>query len=337
MTDKPLVSIIVPVYGAEKYLYRCLDSILAQTFTSWDCILVDDGSKDRSGIICDEYAQKDSRFRVFHKENGGVSSARQYGMERALESDSIYSIHVDPDDWVEPTMLEELLEVAINDDADVVICDFWINSSEETGDRKYQNPRALSSDSVLRQLISGELHGFTWNKLYRSSCLKKHNVAFPQGINYSEDLWFNCELFLNQDVKVAYLQKPFYHYDYYSNSSGLSRKLRARSVKDYLSFIEFIHDELQEDEFKDELAILRFNAIRLAFRSDCSSSEFYSIFPERSKEFRKILSSSSDMPFGTKYGLLLALKGRLASGHLLLKVYERIYVPIARAFAKWRD
>jgi hypothetical protein len=141
---------------------------------------------------------------------------------------------------------------------------------------------------------------------------------------------------LNQNVKVAYLNKAFYHYDYYSNSSGLSRKLSARSVKDYLSFIEFIHDELQEDEFKDELAVLRFNAIRLAFRSDCSSSEFYSIYPERSKEFRKILSSS-DMPFGTKYGLLLALKGRLASGRLLLKVYERIYVPLARAYAKWRD
>ncbi len=328
------VSVIVPVYNAERYIERCVNSLFAQTFTDYELILVDDGSTDGSGKMCDDYAQSNPQVCVIHQTNQGVSAARQKGLDAA---NGQYVIFADPDDWVEPTMLEELLEVAINDDADVVICDFWINSSEETGDRKYQNPRALSSDSVLRQLISGELHGFTWNKLYRSSCLKKHNVAFPQGINYSEDLWFNCELFLNQDVKVAYLQKPFYHYDYYSNSSGLSRKLSSKSVKDYLSFIDFIHDELQESKFRDELAMLRFNAIRLAFRSDCSSSEFYSIFPERSKEFRKILSSSSDMPFGTKYGLLLALKGRLASGHLLLKVYERIYVPIARAFAKWRD
>ena len=327
------VSVIVPVYNAERYFERCVDSIFAQTFTDYELILVDDGSTDDSGKMCDDYAKSNPQVCVIHQTNQGVSAARQKGLDAASGQ---YVIFADPDDWVEPTMLEELFEVAINNDADVVLCDFWINNSEVTGDRKYQNPRALSSDSVLRQLILGELHGFTWNKLYRSSCLNKHNVAFPQGINYSEDLWFNCKLFLNHDVKVAYLQKPFYHYDYYSNSSGLSRKLTARSVKDYLSFVEFIHDELQEGEFKDELAVLRFNAIRLAFRSDCTSSEFYSIFPERFKEFRMILSSS-DMPFGTKYGLLLALKGRLASGRLLLKVYERIYVPLSRAYAKWRD
>ena len=327
------VSVIVPVYNAERYLERCVNSIFAQTFTDYELILVDDGSTDGSGKMCDDYAQSNPQVCVIHQANQGVSAARQKGLDAA---NGQYVIFADPDDWVEPTMLEELLKVAINNDADVVICDFWINSSEVTGDRKYQNPRALSSDSLLRQLISRELHGFTWNKLYRSSCLRKYHVTFPQGINYCEDLWFNCKLFLNQNVTVAYLKKAFYHYDYYSNSSGLSRKLSARSVKDYLSFIDFIHDELQEGEFKDELAMLRFNAIRLAFRSDCSSSEFYSIFPERSKEFRKILSSS-DLPFSMKYGLLLALKGRFASGRLLLKVYERIYVPIARAFAKWRD
>ena len=321
------VSVIVPVFNAVRYLERCVNSIFAQTFTDYELILVDDGSKDDSGKMCDDYARSNPQVHVFHQMNQGVSAARQAGLDAAAGE---YVIFADPDDWVEPTMLEELFEVAINNDADVVLCDFWINSSEETGDRKYQNPRALSSDSVLRQLISGELHGFTWNKLYRSSCLRKHHVAFPQGINYSEDLWFNCKLFLNQDVKVAYLKKPFYHYDYFSNSSGLSRKLTARSVKDYLFFVEFIHDELQEGAFKDELSVLRFNAIRLAFRSDCSSSEFYSIYPERFNEFRTILSSS-DMPFATKYGLLAALNGRLASGRFLLTAYERVYLPIATA------
>lgn len=330
------VSVIVPVYNAERYLERCVNSIFAQTFTDYELILVDDGSTDDSGKMCDDYAQSNPQVNVIHQTNQGVSAARQKGLDAA---NGQYVTFADPDDWVEPTMLEELLEVAINNDADVVVCDFKINSSELYGWYKCQNPQDLSSDSLLHQLISGKLHGFTWNKLYRSSCLRKYHITFPNGINYSEDLWFNCKLFLNQNVKVAYLNKAFYHYDYYSNSSGLSRKLSARSVKDYLSFIKFIHDELQEGEFKDELAVLRFNAIRLAFRSDCSSSEFYSIFPERSKEFRKILlsTSSSDMPFGTKYGLLLALHGRLASGRLLLKVYERIYVPIARAYAKWRN
>ena len=327
------VSVLVPVYNAQKYLERCVDSIFGQTFTDYELILIDDGSTDDSGKMCDDYARSNPQVRVIHQTNQGVSAARQAGLDAATGE---YVIFADPDDWVEPTMLEELFEVAINNDADVVLCDFWINSSAAEGDRKYQNLRTLSSDSVLSQLISGELHGFTWNKLYRSSCLRKHHVTFPQGINYSEDLWFNCKLFLNHDVKVAYLQKPFYHYDYYTNSSGLSRKLTARSVKDYLSFIEFIHDELQDGAFKDELALLRFNAIRLAFRSDCSSSAFYSIFPERFEEFRKILSSS-DMPIATKCGLLLALNGRLACGRFLLTAYERTYLPIAKALAGMRN
>ena len=116
------VSIIVPVYKAEAYLHRCVDSILAQTFTNWELLLIDDGSPDRSGAICDEYASKDARIRVFHKENGGVSSARQKGQD---EAQGEYTIHADPDDWVEPTMLEELYKKAKEDDADMVICDYY--------------------------------------------------------------------------------------------------------------------------------------------------------------------------------------------------------------------
>ena len=120
----PKVSIIVPVYKAEAYLHRCVDSILAQTFTDFELLLIDDGSPDRSGEICDEYAQKDSRIRVIHKENGGVSSARQRGLDEAVGE---YTIHVDSDDWVEPNMLEELYKKAKQDDADIVICDYFNN------------------------------------------------------------------------------------------------------------------------------------------------------------------------------------------------------------------
>lgn len=121
MNKEPKISVIVPVYKAEAYLHRCVDSIIAQTFTDWELLLVDDGSPDRSGDICDEYASKDARIRVFHKENGGVSSARQKGLDEAIGE---YTIHADPDDWVEPMMLEELYKKAKEDDADMVICDF---------------------------------------------------------------------------------------------------------------------------------------------------------------------------------------------------------------------
>ena len=114
----PKISIIVPVYNVEKYIRRCLDSIAAQTFTDWECICVDDGTPDASGKICNEYAQKDSRFVVIHKENGGVSSARNAGLNVAKGE---YVTFCDSDDWVEKEMLEVLYNTALETDADVVM------------------------------------------------------------------------------------------------------------------------------------------------------------------------------------------------------------------------
>lgn len=110
MKNSPTVTVIMAVYNAEPYLRRCLDSIQAQTLKDFDVILVDDGSTDSSLTIAEEYAQQDRRFRVHHKENGGVSSARQFGIERLAEKGGKYSIHVDPDDWVELEMLRERLQ-----------------------------------------------------------------------------------------------------------------------------------------------------------------------------------------------------------------------------------
>lgn len=103
----PLISVIVPVYNVERYLNQCIDSILAQTYKDFELILVDDGSKDKSGEICDEYVKKDSRIRVFHKKNGGVSSARNYGIDNAQGT---YICFVDSDDWVDETYLEDMLK-----------------------------------------------------------------------------------------------------------------------------------------------------------------------------------------------------------------------------------
>ena len=106
----PKVSVIVPVYKAEKYLHRCVDSILSQTFTDWELLLIDDGSPDRSGEICDEYAKKDTRIRVFHKENGGVSSARNMGLDIAKGK---WIVFVDSDDWCEPDYLVDFFFVNV--------------------------------------------------------------------------------------------------------------------------------------------------------------------------------------------------------------------------------
>ncbi len=120
--SKPKVSVIVPVYKAEKYIHRCLGSLVNQTLHDIEIILVDDGSPDNSRKICDDYAAKDNRIKVIHKENGGVSSARNAGIKAATGE---YSIHCDPDDWVELTAYEKLYNKAKETDADMVVCDYY--------------------------------------------------------------------------------------------------------------------------------------------------------------------------------------------------------------------
>lgn len=213
----PKISVIVPVYKAEKYLHRCVDSILAQTFTDFEVLLIDDGSPDRSGEICDEYAEKDSRVRVFHKENGGVSSARQCGIDNAQGE---YTIHADPDDWVEPNMLEELYAKAQEDDADMVICDYFVNHRQSQLYQQ-QRPSCLNHIIVLKELFE-HLHGSCCNKLLRKSCYKSNNIKYDHALKCKEDLIFNIRVLL-QPISISYVPKAYYHYDHYSNDNSLVR------------------------------------------------------------------------------------------------------------------
>lgn len=121
MNENVKVSVIVPIYKIERYLHQCVDSIIAQTFTDFELLLIDDGSPDGCPAICDEYAQKDARIRVFHKPNGGLTSARNHGLDNAKGD---WIMHIDGDDWIEPTYIEELYNAAIKNDAEH--CDMWI-------------------------------------------------------------------------------------------------------------------------------------------------------------------------------------------------------------------
>lgn len=219
LPNSPKISVIVPVYKAEAYLHRCVDSLLAQTFQDYEILLVDDGSPDRSGEICDKYAKKDKRVRVFHKENGGVSSARQCGMDHTQGE---YVIHADPDDWVEPEMLEELYEKAKAENADMVICDYFC---EERNQSIYisQKPSSLNHETVLCEMFTRLLHGSSWNKLVRLTCFQQFNVKYPVELSYCEDFYVNACL-LSHEIRVAYLPKAFYHYDQYTNPGSLVHK-----------------------------------------------------------------------------------------------------------------
>ena len=214
----PKISVIVPVYKAEHYLARCVDTLLAQTFDDFEVILVDDGSPDNSGAICDEYALKDKRVRVIHQPNAGVSMARQKGLDNARGE---YVIHADPDDWVEPDMLKELYAKAKEEDADMVICDFYGHYGEKVVYER-QQPSSLDHNTVLCDMFK-HLFGSCWNKLVRRVCFLKFDIHFSEGVSFCEDLLIHSTL-LRHNIKVAYLPNAFYHYDCSINSNSLVRK-----------------------------------------------------------------------------------------------------------------
>ena len=223
--NQGLVSIIVPVYKAEKYIHQCIDSLLAQTYSNIEVILVDDGSPDNCGKICDEYAAKDYRVKVIHQQNGGVSVARQTGIDHATGE---YSIHADPDDWVELNMIEELVAKAVADNADMVICDFY---RESKSDRIHvcQNPGDdLSASAVLRKILSQQLHGSCWNKLVNRSHIE--GIGFiPEDLCILEDELYNIRI-LARKIKVSYLPKAFYHYRV-ENEHSLCNTISEKSFK----------------------------------------------------------------------------------------------------------
>ena len=263
------VSVIVPVYKAEKYLHRCVDSILAQTFTNFELILVDDGSPDGSGALCDEYAQKDSRVRVIHKENGGVASARQCGIDNATGT---YTIHADPDDWVEPTMLEELYNKAIAENADMVICDFYV-SERNCNTYIKQEVSDETSQEVLKDLLFHRLHGSLCNKLIKLACYTDNHIKFAEGLNTSED-YLICVKVLKNNPRVAYLNKAFYHYDQEINSDSITHQYTTSTYRMHMLLLEELEKTLLGN-YIDALYYQKASIALLAMKQPILTSKEY--------------------------------------------------------------
>lgn len=221
----PIISIVIPVYNVETYLRLCLDSVLAQTFTDWECILVDDGSQDNSGKICDEYAAKDARIKVVHKENEGSSAARTAGLDAAKGQ---YCVFVDADDWVDADYLEKM-EKAAKDGADVVLCDYYMNN--DTTEQYIKNgPTSCDPKTVINEILSRKLHAGLWNKMFTRELCTGSDVCFPK-YNYYEDMYFLISV-LQHAKKITYLPPPSatYHYRYnpssYTHDSNRARRFR---------------------------------------------------------------------------------------------------------------
>lgn len=218
-----MISVIVPVYNVESYISNCIESILGQTFLDLEILLIDDGSTDRSGIICDLYAS-DDRVKVFHRENHGVSASRNYGMRKAKGE---YITFVDSDDWLEPDYLKCLWDGIVKG-ADVSCCNCFVNQDSDQKIRREYPSMMLTKD---RALDCYSVYYFTvvWGKLYKKDVVG--GIKFAEDLFYSEDTLFYTEVLFRSNL-IYFDNKPLYHYR--DNPSGAMRNFNpTKSITDF--------------------------------------------------------------------------------------------------------
>lgn len=215
--NKPEISVIVPVYKTEKYLRRCIDSILEQTFNDFEIILVDDGSPDGCPAICDEYTKKDDRIRVIHKENGGLSSARNEGMKVA---EGKYIMFCDSDDKVDSKWCETFLVEANNNPDAWIVSDVW-KIKQDGKHEKFNNEIDHISKSNYFEIYKMGLSAYVWNKIYRKDKIQELNLVFDESCYFAEDVEFNVKYCMGCD-SVIFIPKPLYFY--YDTPGSIMKK-----------------------------------------------------------------------------------------------------------------
>ncbi|MBR4996627.1 MAG: glycosyltransferase family 2 protein [Bacteroidaceae bacterium] len=231
-----MISIIVPVYNAEQYIHRCVDSILVQSFTDFELLLIDDGSPDNCGAICDEYAAKDSRVRVLHKENGGVSTARNLGIDQAQGE---WVTFIDADDYVHPDFLSSLYA---QHSVDLIVGSFQSVGSDETwnGILEENNYDASALKENIVSLYSLINFRTPWSKLFRTNIIRENRITFDKRIHIGEDSLFVLT-YLLYTTSIRLSSKPFYYYER-GNTNSLSQSLY--SLEHHFFAIEAFDEKL---------------------------------------------------------------------------------------------
>lgn len=257
-----LVSIIIPVYNVEKYIGRCLKSVTEQTYTKLEILIIDDGSTDNSLKICEEYKKKDERITIFHKKNGGVSSARNIGIKHATGD---YLIFIDSDDYLQKEMIEQLYNNLIENYADMSVCEYFISYENGKDYRKFEKneKKMLDKKEVYKYLLDTRYFGgFLFNKLIKKELIYNNGEIkfFDEKIHVCEDLLFICNISRNIG-KVVYITQPLYYYSQRENSTlkQLYSYKRLTNYYAYLEIFKICEEESIEINKEFELRFLKFS------------------------------------------------------------------------------
>lgn len=275
-SPNPKISVIVPVYNTEKYLRRCIDSILAQTFTDFELLLINDGSRDSSGAICDEYAAKDSRVRVFHKENGGVSSARNVGLDNAKGE---WISFVDSDDWVDHTFLELVILDATRHKADVVFCDSIFEFSNIQKIYKHYNWEK-THNAGLAEFIS-TTWTCLWGCIINRSIISNNHIKCPENITFCEDFHFIVRVCFFANI-IKKIPVALYHYTQRDGSAVHSSSLSTREeIWVYSDIIAFFKSKRAYNHFKKVMAWRLLKASQKFALNVNDFEKFNRLYPEK--------------------------------------------------------
>lgn len=333
---KKLITIIVPVYNVEKYIRRCVDSLIMQTYHNLEIILVDDGSTDDSSIICDDYADRDNRINVIHKKNGGLSDARNAGLDLSTGD---YIMFIDSDDYVDHNLIDRVFLEAEKNNADVVVCGYYadyvdkeeklISTTIYAGLNSSYKKENFNEIPLSENVIG--LLGYAWNKLYKSTIIKHKCHYFEKGLSLVEDIVFNCHvleecesiIFIG-DSLVHYMQRPretlgSKFYDNYFELNGL----KMEAVNNLLLSWRYKEEEIIKITNLIGFRTLKSIVYLLSQSSNYDNNEknVYLLKLLKEDKARKILTHVKINSFKDKIICLLLLNKQTK---LLLNIYMNI-------------
>lgn len=303
---KDIITVVVPVYNTEKYIRKCIESIVTQTYQLLDIILVNDGSVDNSGQICDEYAKKDARIRVIHKLNAGVSAARNDGIKNAKGK---YLVFVDSDDYLEKEYCQKLYYAQLEYEGAFVFCGFrTINEKDKMGNlyiyRENESVSVVNKKNLL-EIMTKWLFNSPCNKFYCVDLLREKNIFMPESLSLAEDLLFNFNYIDNMDtIEFIIINEPLYNYILH-DSGSLDSKFcpnKLNIMKIVNERLYYICQKIEIDNSEDYYVMAMHNledAMHNNMKSDNPSSYFAKIIENnkimRSKEYQFYLKKTGQV------------------------------------------
>ncbi|MBR6778574.1 MAG: glycosyltransferase [Clostridia bacterium] len=270
MTSKNLISVIIPVYKVEEYIDKCIQSVVNQTYKNLEIILIDDGSPDNCPKICDQWAKKDGRIKVVHKPNGGVSSARNCGLDMATGD---YVTFVDSDDFIELTMYEKLISSIIENNSDLALCGFcnvYENGIKEVVVEK--NLSVINASNIFDYYVLSNSHkidnivyldgimAYTCRALYSKKIIK--NNRFEQEIKYCEDLLFNLNV-IDKNTKISVVNENLYNY--YQRVTSAVHNASEKTVVAKFKYLEKVLPILENKISDDSFKIFKFSIYKIIY------------------------------------------------------------------------